>query len=54
MLPRAHQKLREVSGDQIHSGEEAEKMLQKGLLLFVVIVQGAHLEPSCHLKEMFH
>ena len=38
----------------MHCGKEAEKMLQKGLLLVVVIVQGAHLEPSCHLKEMFH
>ena len=40
MLPQAHQKFREVSGDQIHCGEEAEKMLQKGLLLFVLIVRG--------------
>ena len=38
----------------MHCKQEAGKVLLKDTLLFVVIVQGAHLEPPCPLNEMLH
>ena len=38
----------------MHCKQEAGKVLLKDTLLFVVIVQGTHLEPPCPLNEMLH